>query len=98
MGFFLGLYVAMLEDIEKGKLLKEEITEQKISRYLDTAAWADPDLLIRTSGEKRQSNFLLWQLSYTEFYHTDVLWPDFDEYKLLQAVREMGVRQRRIGG
>lgn len=91
-------FVAMVEDFEKGNLSKDQISEQLISQYLDTAAWPDPDLLIRTSGEKRQSNFLLWQLSYSEFYHTDVLWPDFDEYELLQAVREVQQRQRRIGG
>jgi undecaprenyl diphosphate synthase len=91
-------FVAMIEDFEKGKLAKEQISEQMISQYLDTARWPDPDLLIRTSGERRQSNFLLWQLSYTEFYHTDILWPDFDEHELLHAVREVQQRQRRIGG
>lgn len=91
-------FVAMMEDFEKGDLSKEQISEQLISQYLDTAAWPDPDILIRTSGERRQSNFLLWQLSYSEFYHADVLWPDFDEYELLRAVREVQQRQRRIGG
>lgn len=91
-------FVAMMEDFEKGKLSKEQISEQLISQYLDTARWPDPDLLIRTSGERRQSNFLLWQLSYSEFFHTDIMWPDFDEHELLQIVREVQQRQRRIGG
>lgn len=91
-------FLAMMQDVEKGQLSKEEISEQVISQYLDTAPWPDPDLLIRTSGEKRQSNFLLWQLSYTEFYHTDILWPEFDEYELIKAVCAMQHRQRRLGG
>lgn len=76
----------------------EHLTEEVISQYLDTSAWPDPDLLIRTSGERRQSNFLLWQLSYSEFYHTDVLWPDFDEMTLLGIVKEYQKRNRRLGG
>lgn len=91
-------FVSMMGDFEKGELTKEQISEQLISQYLDTARWPDPELLIRTSGERRQSNFLLWQLSYSEFYHTDVLWPDFDEHALLQAVCEIQQRQRRRGG
>lgn len=90
-------FVAMVESVEKGELLKEQITEKIISQYLDTAQWPDPQLLIRTSGERRQSNFLLWQLCYSEFYNTDVLWPDFNEHHLLQAVREYQLRQRRLG-
>lgn len=90
--------VAMMGDLQNGILAKEDVTEQMIGRYLDTARWPDPEILIRTSGEKRQSNFLLWQLSYSEFYHTDVLWPDFDEQELLKAVNEFQKRQRRLGG
>jgi len=90
-------FAAMMADIEKGKLSKEKVSEQLISKYLDTAEWPDPDLLIRTSGEHRQSNFLLWQLCYSEFYTTDALWPDFDEQALLQAMLETQKRQRRIG-
>jgi undecaprenyl diphosphate synthase len=90
--------VAMVEDIERGKLSKDEISEQKIGAYLDTSPWPDPDVLIRTSGEKRQSNFLLWQLSYSEFYHTDVLWPDFNEQELVNAIAEFQRRKRRFGG
>jgi undecaprenyl diphosphate synthase len=91
-------FVAMMEDCERGKLAKEQVSEHLISQYLDTARWSDPELLIRTSGERRQSNFLLWQLCYSEFYQTDVLWPDFMPQDLLQAVREHQLRQRRLGG
>lgn len=91
-------FLSMMEDCEKGNLTKDQVSEKMISQYLDTAKWPDPELLIRTSGEKRQSNFLLWQLCYSEFYHTDVLWPEFDEHDLLQAVREHQLRQRRLGG
>ena len=91
-------FVSIMEDFEKGQLSKEQISEQLISKYLDTAQWPDPDLLIRTSGERRQSNFLLWQLSYSEFCLTDTLWPDFDEHALLQAVCDVQQRHRRLGG
>lgn len=91
-------FLAMVADYESGKLSKEHFSEQKISEYLDTARWPDPELVIRASGEKRQSNFLLWQSSYSEFYHTDVLWPDFDEKELLKAVLEFQERKRRLGG
>jgi undecaprenyl diphosphate synthase len=90
-------FVSMITDFEKGQLLKEQISEQLISQYLDTAQWPDPELLIRTSGESRQSNFLLWQLCYSEFYLTDILWPDFNEHALLQAIRDIQQRQRRLG-
>lgn len=90
--------IAMLEDCEKGKLSREEISEKVISQYLDTSPWPDPDMLIRSSGNKRQSNFLLWQLSYSEFYHTDVLWPDMDKKDLLKAVLEFQRRESRLGG
>ena len=69
-----------------------------LSKYLDTASWEDPQLLIRTSGEQRISNFLLWQISYTELYVTDVLWPDFDQKELLKAIIEYQHRERRLGG
>ncbi len=88
----------IMSDYEKGKISKNDITEDVLSMYLDTANWKDPDLLIRTSGEQRLSNFLLWQLSYTEVYITPVLWPDFHDRHLLQAVKEYQRRQRRIGG
>ena len=69
----------MAEDVKAEKLNPEEISEQMISDYLDTKGLPDPDLLIRTSGEERLSNFLMWQLAYTEFYFTDVAWPDFNK-------------------
>ena len=66
--------------------------------YLDTKGIPDPDLLIRTSGEERLSNFLLWQLAYTEFYFTDVLWPDFNKKELEKAIAYYNGRERRFGG
>jgi undecaprenyl diphosphate synthase len=91
-------FIRIMEDCEKGLLSKHQVTEDVIAQYLDTAPYPDPDILIRTSGEKRQSNFLLWQGSYSEFYHTEVLWPDFDERELLKAVYEYQNRHRRFGG
>lgn len=86
------------KDIETGKLNKEEIDESLFSNYLMTQTLPDPDLLIRTSGEIRLSNFMLWQLAYTEFWFTDVLWPDFNEQCLLQAIYTYQQRGRRFGG
>ncbi len=77
---------------------KETVTEALISQYLDTVQWPDPELLIRTSGEQRLSNFLLWQTSYTEVYTTNVLWPDFTPKNLLTAILEFQQRERRLGG
>ncbi|HSX03891.1 MAG TPA: isoprenyl transferase [Rhabdochlamydiaceae bacterium] len=88
---------AIIEDCLAGKIAKEEVTEAMISKYLDTAKWKDPDFLIRTSGEMRLSNFLLWQLSYSEVYVTDVLWPEFDEKDFFQAILEYQNRKRRFG-
>lgn len=78
-------------------LKEDEITDEKISSFLDTARYPDPELLIRTSGQSRLSNFLLWQLSYAELYITSILWPDFTPRHLLEAVLEYQVRERRIG-
>ena len=75
-----------------------EITEAVIERYLDTHDIPDPDLLIRTSGEQRLSNFLLWQLAYTEFYFTDVHWPAFTKEELIKAIEQYNKRDRRFGG
>ena len=75
----------------------EEIDEDKIAAWLDTAGLPDPDLLIRTSGEQRISNFLLWQTSYAELYFTPVLWPDFDKNELAKAVEAYQQRDRRYG-
>ena len=86
------------EDVEKGVITSKAITEDLINDYLDTAGLPDPDLLIRTSGEERLSNFLPWQLAYSEFYFTDVLWPDFTKEDLLTAIRYYNGRERRFGG
>lgn len=88
----------MAEDAAQGRLRPEEIEEETIGNYLDTAGIPDPDLMIRTSGEQRLSNFLLWQLAYTEFYFTDVPWPDFDKAELLRAIDTYNHRDRRYGG
>jgi undecaprenyl diphosphate synthase len=88
----------ILDHYEAGKLQKEDVTEKLISSYLDTKPWGDPDLLIRTSGEMRVSNFLLWQLSYTEIYVTELLWPEFKPKDLLDAVADFQKRERRLGG
>lgn len=90
--------VSIVEECLSGRLKKEEISEAVIAGHLDTAKWGDPQLLIRTSGEKRLSNFLLWQISYAEVYITDVLWPDFGEAELVHAILEFQRRKRRIGG
>lgn len=88
----------MGQDIRSGQLDPAEITETVLSDYLDTRGIPDPDLLIRTSGEQRLSNYLLWQMAYTEFYFTDVLWPDFDRTELEKAVNFYQNRDRRFGG
>ncbi|MFR5728644.1 isoprenyl transferase [Blautia stercoris] len=88
----------MAEDVKAEKLNPEEISEQTISDYLDTKGLPDPDLLIRTSGEERLSNFLMWQLAYTEFYFTDVAWPDFNKAELEKAIAKYNQRDRRFGG
>lgn len=88
----------MYGEIEAGRLSKDEVTEEVFSGYLDTAGMPDPDLLIRTSGEQRLSNYLLWQLAYSEFYFTDTPWSDFDEDELKKAVEAYQNRERRYGG
>ncbi len=88
----------MIQEVTEGKLRMEDITEESVSDYLMTADLPEPDLLIRTSGEVRLSNFMLWQLAYTEFWFTDVLWPDFDEVCLQQAIDGYKNRNRRYGG
>ena len=84
-------------DVKSGDIDPASITEDMISRNLDTSEFPDPDLLIRTSGEERLSNFLLWQLAYAEFYFTDTPWPDFDMEELLKAIRVYTSRDRRYG-
>ncbi len=88
----------LMRDVEQGLVSIDEISEEHVTRYLMTSHLPEPDLLIRTSGEVRLSNFMLWQLAYTEFLFTDTLWPDFDEQCLLEAVQEYQKRNRRYGG
>ena len=85
-------------DVKKEKLAPGELTEELFGSYLDTRELPDPDLLIRTSGEQRLSNYLLWQLAYSEFYFTGVPWPDFDEKELRKAIDAYENRDRRYGG
>lgn len=86
------------EDAKSGKIEVEDITEDLINSRLDTAIMPDPDLLIRTAGEQRLSNFLLWQSAYTEFYYADCLWPDFHKEQLMEAIEAYNERDRRYGG
>lgn len=88
----------MASDAAEGRIRAEEINEDMIGNYLDTAGIPDPDLMIRTSGELRLSNFLLWQMAYTEFYFTDVAWPDFNKEELVKAIEKYNQRDRRYGG
>lgn len=87
----------MAEDLKSGKINSDDIDAERFEGYLDTNGIPDPDLLIRTSGEQRLSNYLLWQLAYTEFYFTDVLWPDFTKQELEKAVAAYNKRDRRYG-
>ncbi len=87
----------MVKQVRNGRLREEDIDESSFSRFLHTCNLPEPDLLIRTSGEKRVSNFLLWQMAYTELYFTDTLWPDFRGDDLLRAVIEFQGRDRRFG-
>jgi undecaprenyl diphosphate synthase len=87
----------LAEEAAAGRLDPSEIDEEAMSRQLYTAPWPDPDLLIRTSGEMRVSNFLLWQVAYAEFYVTPVLWPDFTRRHLFEAILEFQRRDRRFG-
>lgn len=88
----------LAEDARQGKVPEGKVSEETFDSYLDTAGIPDPDLLIRTSGEQRLSNFLLWQLAYTEFYFTDVPWPAFDKKELAKAIEKYNERDRRYGG
>ncbi|MBI5493806.1 MAG: isoprenyl transferase [Deltaproteobacteria bacterium] len=88
---------ALAEQVARGELKPESITADMVANRLDTAGMPDPDLLIRTSGELRISNFMLWQLAYTELYITQTLWPDFDESTLNEALRAYQGRTRRFG-
>lgn len=88
---------SIVHDLKEGKITEEEIKIDTFSRYLNTKNIPDPDLLIRTSGEMRISNFLLWQLAYSEMYITPVFWPQFREKELLDAIADYGKRERRFG-
>lgn len=87
----------MISDFSENKINDTDINEQKISSYLTTSGIPDPDLLIRTSGEFRISNFLLWQIAYSELYFTPILWPDFDKEELYKAIVDFQKRERRFG-
>ena len=88
----------LARDCRDGKIDGESISQEVFASYLDTAGMPDPDLLIRTSGELRLSNYLLWQVAYTEFYITDCLWPDFNQEELEKAIVQYNKRERRFGG
>ncbi len=88
---------ALADDVVNGRMAPEDIDDDKFASYLATADIPDPDLLIRTSGEQRISNFLLWQIAYTELVFSDVLWPDFDRKHLESAIEEFNGRERRFG-
>lgn len=90
--------IGIASEVAEGKLSVSSINEELISSRLDTYDIPDPDLLIRTSGELRLSNYLIWQLAYAEFYFTDVLWPDFSKRDLIEAIRYYNGRERRYGG
>lgn len=83
--------------VERGAITSSDITQELIASHLNTAPWPDPELMIRTSGEHRISNFLLWQLAYAEFYFTDVLWPDFRKDEFFKAIAAYQTRERRFG-
>ena len=85
------------EDVQNGQLQSSQIDEQLFSKYLTTNFMPNPDLLIRTSGECRISNFLLWQIAYSELYFTDILWPDFTKEELFKAIADYQKRERRFG-
>lgn len=85
-------------DVAEGKLSPADVTEDTITNALDTAGTPDPELLIRTSGEERISNFLLWQIAYSEFYFSEMLWPDFNKTELQKAIYYYQNRERRFGG
>lgn len=88
----------IVSDAQDGRVAAEDIDESMFASYLDTKELPDPDLLIRTSGEQRLSNYLLWQLAYSEFYFTDVPWPDFHKKELELAIEAYNKRDRRFGG
>jgi undecaprenyl diphosphate synthase len=93
----LRAFQRLLRKIQKGELQDEDLSEEVLSSCMDTSGLPDPDLLIRTSGECRVSNFLLWQIAYTEIYFSETLWPDFGREELFQALLDYEKRERRFG-
>ena len=93
----LGAVRKLIDEARQGTIRASDVTLERFAGYLSTKGIPDPDLLIRTSGEYRLSNFLLWQMAYTEFYFTDILWPDFREEQLIEAISEYQKRERRFG-
>jgi undecaprenyl diphosphate synthase len=93
----LGAVRKLIDEACQGKIRASDVTLERFAGYLFTGGIPDPDVLIRTSGEYRLSNFLLWQMAYTEFYFTDILWPDFREEQLIEAISEYQKRERRFG-
>jgi undecaprenyl diphosphate synthase len=93
----LGAVRKLIDEACQGKIRASDVTLDRFAGYLSTGGIPDPDMLIRTSGEYRLSNFLLWQMAYTEFYFTDILWPDFREEQLIEAISEYQKRERRFG-
>ncbi len=93
----LGAVRKLIDEARQGNITASDVTLERFAGYLFTRGIPDPDLLIRTSGEYRLSNFLLWQMAYTEFYFTDILWPDFREEQLIEAISEYQKRERRFG-
>jgi undecaprenyl diphosphate synthase len=87
----------IVSDVKKGKIDDDNISQELFDNYLSTANIPDPELMIRTSGEKRLSNFLLWQIAYAEIFVTPTLWPDFDREEFLAILRQYQVRERRFG-
>ena len=97
--FQIAMNYGSRDEITRGmRKMAQDVADGKVSPDQDTAGVPDPDLLIRTSGEQRLSNFLMWQLAYTEFYFTDVAWPDFHKAELVQAIEKYNQRDRRYGG
>lgn len=90
--------VEIAKEYKEGKISLEDITEERIKKHLSTGEIPEPDLVIRTSGEQRLSNFLLWDIAYSEFYYTDIHWPDFDGEELEKAIYAYQKRDRRFGG
>lgn len=90
--------INLFNEVKKGNLDIDSLNEETLSSYMNTKGMPDPDLIIRTAGEQRLSNFLLWQCAYSEFWFTDVKWPDFDKEQLMRAIHDFQKRDRRFGG